>query len=63
MMGKYLTKTKTLCGLLDVAGHKITDVDQVLTILSGPDDDYEAIVTMLSFQSVTPSLQQVHSLH
>lgn len=42
-MREYLTKVKALCDQL-AAGHKISDTKQVLSILSGLDDEYEIVV-------------------
>lgn len=47
-MGEYLAKIKTTCDLLEAAGHKISDSEQVLIILSGLNDEYEAVVAVIS---------------
>lgn len=43
-MTKYPVKAKTLCVLLASAGHKVLDTEQILSILSDLDEDYEAMV-------------------
>lgn len=40
-MREYLTKIKTLCDLLDAAGHRVFDTEQILTILNGLDREYK----------------------
>lgn len=47
-MGEYLAKIKTTCYLLEAAGHKITDSEQVLIILSGLNDEYGSVVVISS---------------
>lgn len=59
---EYLSKIKTLCDLLESAGHKVTESEHILTILNGLDNDYEAIVAVISSQETPPSLQHVHSV-
>lgn len=34
-MREYLSKVKTTCDLLEAAGHKVTDSEQIMTILNG----------------------------
>lgn len=41
---EYLSKIKTTCDLLEAAKHKISDTEQVLTILSGLSEEYAVAV-------------------
>jgi hypothetical protein len=61
-MGEYLAKIKTTCDLLEAAGHKITESEQVLIILSGLNDEYESVVAVISSQRSTPPIEDVHSI-
>lgn len=45
---EYLSKIKTLCDLLESSGHKVNETKQVLTILNGLDEDFEAIIVVIS---------------
>lgn len=57
---EYLSKIKTTCDLLEVAGHKVYDTEQVLTVLSGFSEGYEAVVVVISSKEIPPSMQYVH---
>lgn len=57
---EYLTKVKTICDFLGAAGHAILDTKQILSILSGLDDDYELVAIVISSKETTPSLSYVH---
>lgn len=61
-MGEYLTRIKTTCDLLEAAGHKILDSEQVFIILSGLSEEYEIVVVVISSQRITPSIEDVHSI-
>lgn len=59
---EYQTKVESLCDRLAAAGHTITDIEYVLSILSWLDDEYESLVAVISSRDTTPSLQYVHSI-
>lgn len=61
-MREYLTKIKTLCDQLATASHKLFDLEKMLPILSGLDDEYEAVVAVVSSKERTPSIEYVHSI-
>ena len=61
-MRDYLSKAKTICDQLACAGHKVADTEQILCILSGLDDEYEAVVAIISSNEKLPSLQSVQSM-
>lgn len=61
-MREYLTKIKTLCDQLGTASHKVSELVQMLSILSGLDDEYEAVVAVISSKERTPSIEYVHSV-
>jgi hypothetical protein len=61
-MRDYLSKAKTICDQLACAGHKITDTEQILCMLGGLDDEYEAVVAIISSNEKLPSLQSVHAM-
>lgn len=62
-MREYLAQVNNICNMLEAAGHKITENEQVLTILNGLSDEYEAFVAVISYQLTLPSIQYVHSTH
>lgn len=58
---EYLGKIKNLCDLLESSGHKVSETDQVLHILNGLGDEFEAIVAVITSQESTPSVQYASS--
>lgn len=60
-MREYLYKIKTLCDLLEAACHKVSEFEQILTILNGLSDDYEAVVAVIASNKVLTSVE-VHSI-
>lgn len=60
-MREYLSKIKTTCDLLEAAGHIVSDTEQLLTILSGLNEEYEVVVAVISSKETLPSMQYVHS--
>ena len=61
-MKEYLYKIKNTCDLLEAAGHKMSNTEHVLTILSGLGDEYEAVVAVISSQKTLPTIDYVHSI-
>lgn len=61
-MREYLFKIKTTCDLLEASSHKVSDSEQILTILNGLSDDYEAVVAVIATQKTLPSIDEVHSI-
>lgn len=60
-MRDYLSKIKMLCDQLASAGHKISDYEQILSILNGLDEEYEAVAAVISSKETTPTIQYVHA--
>lgn len=60
-MREYVTKAKNYCDLLSTAGYKVSETEQILTILSGLDEDYESIVAVISAKKNLPNIQYVHA--
>lgn len=54
-MREYLAQVNNICNMLEAAGHKITETEQVFTILNGLSDEYEAVVAVISSQPTLPS--------
>lgn len=52
---------KFFCDLLEVAGHKVSEIEHVLPILNGLDEEYEGVVVVISLKETSPSLQYVLS--
>lgn len=59
---EYLSKITTTCDLLEAAGHKISDSEQIMTILNGLSDEYEVLVATISSQKILPSIDDVHAV-
>jgi len=56
--GEYLTNVKSYYDLLDTAGHKVSESEWILTILSGLSEEYESLVTVVVSKKTLP---YVHS--
>lgn len=59
---EYLNKIKNICDMLESSGHKVDETEHVLTILNGLDDNFEAIVAVITSRETTPSVQYVTSI-
>ncbi|KAH6770031.1 hypothetical protein C2S52_014834 [Perilla frutescens var. hirtella] len=58
----YIGKIKNFYDLLSSAGHRVTDEDQILHILSGLGSDYDAVMVTITSRSESWRLQDVHAL-
>ena len=48
-MIQYLTKVKSCCDILAIAGHRVTEEDQILYVLTSLGNEYDlAVVTITS---------------
>lgn len=55
-MKEYLST----CEMLE-AGHKVSNTEQVLTILNRLNEEYESVVAVISSKRTIPSIEYVHS--
>lgn len=61
-MKDYLAQVKHLVSCLTAVGHKISDQDHVIYLLSGLGSEYESIVSVISSKTKPKPLQEVYSL-
>lgn len=47
-MREYLTKMKTYYDLLEATCHKVSETKHVISIMNGLDEEYEAVVAIIS---------------
>ena len=53
-MREYLSRIKMLCDQLSSTGHTISDLDQILYILSGLDEEYESVIAVITSRETAP---------
>lgn len=58
---EYLSKMKTYCDLFEVVGHKVSDNEQILSIIKGLDEENESVTAIILAKETTPTLQYVHA--
>ncbi|CAA0815262.1 Unknown protein, partial [Striga hermonthica] len=61
-MGEYISKMKSFCDILASAGHKISETDQVLHILSGLGNEYDSVMVNVTSRIEPYGLNELHAL-
>ncbi|KAH6787293.1 hypothetical protein C2S52_006845 [Perilla frutescens var. hirtella] len=61
-MRDYLSKVKSYCDLLGSAGHRVSDDDQILHILSGLGSEYDPAMVTITSKSDSWHIRNVHDL-
>lgn len=47
-MRDYISQVNNICNMLEAAGHKVSEKEQILSILNGLNEEYEAVVAVIS---------------